>query len=178
MLILLGVGCVESRNQQLTINSPPHMLLTSPAFSHNQIIPKKYTCDADDVSPPLEIGAVPIGAKSLVLIVDDPDAPGGDWVHWTVWNIDPKTARIEENSVPAGASEGATDFGRTGWGGPCPPFNPDRSVGAGAHRYFFKLFALDTTLNLDPNTRKVELEKALEGHILAQAELVGLYQRQ
>src|SRR3989338_7622111 len=94
------------------------MRLSSPAFSHNQSIPSQYTCDDVDVNPPLAISDVPAEAASLVLIVDDPDAPRGDWVHWTVWNIDPKTTSITENSVPAGAAEGTTDFGRTGWGGP------------------------------------------------------------
>jgi len=146
------------------------MLLTSPAFSHNQTMPKKYTCDDADINPPLEISDVPAEAKSLVLIVDDPDAPRGDWVHWTVWNIDPETKRLEENSVPAGATEGTTDFSRTGWGGPCPP--------SGTHRYFFKLFALDTTLDLPATARKAEIEAAMARHLLARAELMGLYQRQ
>jgi len=154
------------------------MRLSSPAFSHNQSIPSQYTCDDVDVNPPLAISDVPAEAASLVLIVDDPDAPRGDWVHWTVWNIDPKTTSITENSVPAGAAEGTTDFGRTGWGGPCPPFNPDRSVGAGTHRYFFKIFALDTTIALPASARKTEIEAAMAGHILAQTELIGLYQRQ
>ena len=168
-LILLGASCESINNQQLIISNSSSMTLSSPAFAHNQTIPSKFTCDGADVSPPLEISDVPAAAKSLVLIVDDPDAPRGDWVHWTLWNIDPKTTQIEENSVPSGATQGVTDFGQPGWGGPCPP--------NGNHRYFFKLYALDTTLDLKPSARKSLLEEALTGHILDQSELIGPYQR-
>jgi len=146
-----------------------YMKLTSPVFENNQYIPSKYTCDGEDINPPLEISEVPENARSLVLIVDDPDAPAGDWVHWTVWNISPETTNIAENSVPAGAVQGMTDFGQAGWGGPCPP--------SGTHHYQFKLYALDTQLDLDSSTKKSDLEKAMQGHILDQAMLVGLYQR-
>jgi len=105
-----------------------------------------------------------------VLIVDDPDAPMGTWTHWTAWNIAPATAEIAENSVPAGAQEGATDFGRPGYGGPCPP--------SGTHRYFFKLYALDTELSLPTTAVKSDIEKVMAGHILAQTELIGLYKKQ
>ncbi|MEW6611061.1 MAG: YbhB/YbcL family Raf kinase inhibitor-like protein [Patescibacteria group bacterium] len=145
------------------------MKLSSSAFLHNTEIPSQYTCDGRDVNPPLTIEGVPADAQSLVLIVDDPDAPRGDWVHWLVWNINPSTSRIEEDSVPAGAAEGTTDFGRTGWGGPCPP--------SGVHRYQFKLYALDTTLSLVPSAKKRDVERAMEGHVLVQATLVGLYAR-
>ena len=145
------------------------MKLTSPAFQHQQRIPAKYTCDGQDISPPLHIAEAPEAAESLVLIMDDPDAPSGTWVHWTVWNMDPKTSEIGENSGPPGAAQGMTDFHRPGYGGPCPP--------SGTHRYFFKLYALDTKLNLPAKTDKSALEKAMEGHILARAELVGLYSR-
>lgn len=144
------------------------MKITSSVFEQNQAIPSKYTCDADDVSPPLSISEVPEEAKSLALIVDDPDAPAKTWVHWVVWGINPQTKDIAEGTVPG--TEGTTDFGRTGWGGPCPP--------SGTHRYFFKLYALDTELDLDTSATKADLEKAMEGHILDQAELIGLYQRQ
>jgi len=147
-----------------------NMKIESPVFSNNELIPKKYTCDGEDVNPPLKISEVPEEAKSLVLIVDDPDAPMGTWVHWTVWNIDPKTVEIPENSVPEGAVEGITDFGKPGYGGPCPP--------SGTHRYFFKLYALDTTLDLDSNAKKTDIEKAMKDHILEKAELVGVYSRQ
>jgi|SRR3989344_6854502 len=145
------------------------MKLTSPTFNHNKLIPAKYTCDGNDVNPPLLISEVPPHTQSLVLIVDDPDAPAGDWVHWTIWNIDPKTTEIAENSVPAGAIEGLTDFGRSGWDGPCPP--------SGTHRYFFKLYALDIELKLPADTNKTKLLQIMNGHILTQAELIGLYHR-
>ena len=145
------------------------MQITSPVFGHNKKIPKKYTCDGEDVSPPLTFADVPEGAQSLVLIHDDPDAPAGTWAHWLFWNIPPDTREILENSVPDGAVEGVQSWGRTGYGGPCPP--------SGTHRYFFKLYALDTQFNLPPSTDIKALEAAMEGHVLAQAELVGLYQR-
>ncbi|MCD6500585.1 YbhB/YbcL family Raf kinase inhibitor-like protein [bacterium] len=146
------------------------MKIESSAFKENQSIPEKYTCDGENVNPLLKISEVPEAAKSLVLIVDDPDAPMGTWVHWTVWNVSSKTTEIPENSVPEGAIEGMTDFGKPGYGGPCPP--------SGTHRYFFKLYALDTTLGLSSSAKKVDLEKAMEGHILDKAELIGLYSRQ
>lgn len=145
------------------------MKIMSPAFEDNQNIPSQYTCDGDDVNPPLSILDIPENTQSLVLIVDDPDAPSGDWVHWLVWNISPQTEQIAENSVPEGAQEGATDFGRIGWGGPCPP--------SGMHRYQFKLYALDTMLDLDLSAKKKNIENAVKGHTLAQAMLVGLYKR-
>lgn len=146
------------------------MKLESPAFQNNAPIPPVHTCDSRDINPPLAWSGVPDSAKSLTLIVDDPDAPRGDWVHWLVWNIAPTETNIAENSVPAGAAEGTTDFGRSGWGGPCPP--------SGVHRYQFKLYALDTTLNLPPTTKKSGLLAAIEGHTLAQTLLVGKYSRQ
>lgn len=145
------------------------MHLSSPAFTHNTEMPSLYTCDEKDINPPLAIQDVPMNATSLALIVDDPDAPNGNWVHWIAWNIPPSIATIEENSLPIGAEEGTTDFGKTGYGGPCPP--------SGTHRYFFKLYALTTRLTLPPSTKKADLEKAMEGNIIAQAQLIGLYQR-
>lgn len=143
--------------------------ISSTVFTHNGSIPSKYTCDGADVNPPLAIENVPTGAKSLALIVDDPDALAGAWVHWVVWNIDPSLKEIKEHAVPAGASVGMTDFGNQKYGGPCPP--------TGTHRYFFKLYALDARLVLDPNSTKEALENAMKGHILAQTELIGLYKR-
>lgn len=145
------------------------MKITSPAFEHNQEVPSKYTCDGENVNPPLQFSDVPSEAKSLVLIVDDPDAPSRVWVHWIVFNIDPKTLEIRENSIPQGAVSGVTDFGKPGWGGPCPP--------NGTHRYFFKLYALDTQLSLDATADKKSVEHAMENHIITQAELIGLYKR-
>jgi Raf kinase inhibitor-like YbhB/YbcL family protein len=146
------------------------MKIESPAFENNQSIPSKYTCDGENVNPPLKISQMPKEAKSLVLVFDDPDAPAGTWVHWTIWNIDPQTEEIAEASVPQNAVEGKTSFGRPGYGGPCPP--------SGTHRYFFKLYALDTVLNLDSSAKIKDIESAMEGHVLARAELMGLYKRQ
>jgi Raf kinase inhibitor-like YbhB/YbcL family protein len=143
--------------------------ISSPVFKLNQMIPSKHTCDAADVSPPLLIGNAPPEARSLALIVDDPDAPAGTWVHWVLWNVDPKTTEIRENSVPSGAVQGLNDFRKHVYGGPCPP--------SGTHRYFFKLYALDTALNLGPDTTKAALERAMKGHIVARGELIGLYKR-
>jgi hypothetical protein len=144
------------------------MQLTTPAFTHNGKIPSKYTCDGENISPPLQISKIPEGTKSLVLIVDDPDAPAGDWVHWTVWNIPPDITSIPENNKPTGI-EGMTDFNSTGWGSPCPP--------NGEHRYFFKLYALDITLSLPSSARKKDIEQAIGGHIIEKTELIGLYTR-
>ena len=146
------------------------MTILSSAFEHNAFIPVKYTCDGENVNPPLELKDVPSGTQSLVLVVDDPDAPRGTWVHWTVWDINFKTAQIAEDSVPASATEGLTSFGKSGYGGPCPP--------SGTHRYFFKLYALDMTLDLSSTADKRMLEEAMAGHILGQAELIGLYGRE
>ena len=145
------------------------MKLASSAFSDNQSIPAKYTCDGVNISPPLTISEIPENAQGLVLIVDDPDAPAGDWVHWTVFNIDPLTKQVDEGQVPAGGVEGMTDFGKSGWGGPCPP--------SGTHRYQFKLYALDTRLELSSSAKKQDIGVAMQEHILDQTLLVGLYQR-
>jgi len=161
---------VNHKNQQDDIIPMiGNMIIRSPSFQNNGLIPLKYTCDGEDINPPLEIGGVPESAKSLALIVDDPDAPMGTWVHWVVWNISPETKQIEEGMVPEGVMEGMTDFGRAGYGGPCPP--------SGTHRYFFKLYALDTELNLDNSATKEDVEEAMKGHILDSAVLIGLYKR-
>ncbi len=144
------------------------LTLSSTAFKHNGHIPPKYTCDGADINPPLAIEHVPEGTKSLTLVVDDPDAPRGIWVHWVVWNINPDVKEIKENSVPSGASQGMNDFGKADYGGPCPP--------SGTHRYFFKLYALDATLQPGA-ANKAGVEKSMKGHILGQAELIGLYKR-
>jgi Raf kinase inhibitor-like YbhB/YbcL family protein len=154
---------------EIPLTTEINMKIESPAFENNQPIPSKYTCDGEDVNPPLKISDVPEDAKSLVLIVDDPDAPLGTFTHWIVWNIDPKTNFIEENSVPVGAIVGVNDFGKNSYGGPCPP--------SGTHHYHFKLYALDTTLNLDKDSKKNDLEKAMENHILEKAEIIGIYKR-
>jgi len=145
------------------------MKLTSTAFNHSGSIPSQYTCDGRNMSPPFQISEVTSGTKSLVFIVDDPDAPNGDWVHWLVWNIAPETTAIAEAAVPPGAVQGRTDFGDNKWGGPCPP--------SGVHRYQFKLYALDSMLSLPDTATKKELEKAMAEHTLDQTTMVGLYQK-
>ena len=143
--------------------------ITSPAFSTGGAIPAKYTCDGADVSPALAIAAVPAGTASLALIMDDPDAPMGTWVHWVVWNIPAQTREIPENGLPSGTAQGKTSWNRNKYGGPCPP--------SGTHRYFFKFFALDTQLKLGDATTISDLEKAMKGHILAKGELMGTYHK-
>ncbi len=145
------------------------LAITSPAFSPGGTIPAKYTCDGSDVNPPLSIRDVPEGTGSLALIVDDPDAPMGTWVHWVVWNIASETAEIPENSVPRGALQGTNDFRKQAYGGPCPP--------SGTHRYFFKIYALDSVPALKAGATKAQVEEAMKGHILGHAELIGRYGR-
>ena len=151
------------------------MKITSSIFSEGAMIPSKYTCDGQDISPPLSWADVPEGTRSLALISDDPDTPVGTWVHWVVFNIPPDLDGFAEG-VPskdlAGLNivEGFTDFGRSGYGGPCPP--------SGTHRYYFKLYALDTVLKLDRTATKKMLLFVMQGHVLAEAQLMGRYARQ
>jgi Raf kinase inhibitor-like YbhB/YbcL family protein len=155
------------------------LTLTSSAFQHNGEIPSRFTCDDADLSPPLSWTGLPPGTNSLVLIVDDPDAPDPaapkmTWVHWVLYNIPPKTQGLPEGigkqNLPKGAREGFNDFKRTAYGGPCPP--------VGKHRYFHKLYALNVVLpSLDRPTRR-DIEAAMESHVLEQVELIGRYQRQ
>ncbi len=146
------------------------MKLTSPAFANNGAIPSEFTCDGSDVLPPLAISDVPKNAKSLALIMDDPDAPVGTWDHWIVFNIPASTKEIMKGKEPMG-TPGQNSWGRTGYGGPCPP--------SGTHRYFFKLYALDVSslpsYEIQPN--KAQIEKAMQGHIIEKAELMGTYKR-
>ncbi len=142
------------------------MKLTSPAFGHNEMIPKKYTCQGDDISPPLTIKNIPAETKNLALVIDDPDAPMGTWDHWIVYNIDP-AEEIKENSIPG--VEGHNSFGRLHYGGPCPP--------SGTHRYFHKIYALDEKMDLPEGISKSQLENKMQDHILDQAELIGLYRK-
>jgi len=152
------------------------MQIISDVFTNNGPIPAKYTCDGQDLSPPLSCTGVPAGTQSLVLVVDDPDAPNPaaprmTWVHWVLYNIPPTSQSLAEGvcSLPHGIGEGVNDWGRTGYGGPCPPI--------GRHRYFFKLYALDVVLSEHGRPTKVALERVMQGHVLAQAELIGTYQR-
>ena len=147
----------------------PNMQIASAAFERNGLIPAKYTCDGENTSPPLTLSGTPEETKSLALIMDDPDAPRGTWVHWTMWNIDPATINVAANSTPPGAVEGKTSAGKSGYGGPCPP--------SGTHRYYFKLYALDIEFTLGEDVTKADLENAMSGHVLGQAELIGLYSR-
>jgi len=144
------------------------MKLTSPAFEDGEMIPAAHTCDGADASPPLEISDVPPEAKSLALVMDDPDAPMGTFDHWVVWNIPPGVASIPEGQEPVGVA-GRNSFGKTGYGGPCPP--------SGTHTYRFKLYALDAMLDLRPGSDKRALESAMKGHVLTEALLRGKYSR-
>ena len=152
--------------------------ITSSAFQPSASIPAKYTCEGSDTSPPLEWTDVPPGAKSLALIVDDPDAPDPAkpqrvYVHWVVYNIPPRVTKLDENAaiagVPSGAMKGTNDWKKQTYGGPCPPI--------GRHRYFFKLYALDSQLSGLNNPTKADLERAMQGHIIGQTEIVGTYQK-
>ncbi len=167
-IVRLGMPAEEPATRRDT------MELNSSAFSQGRAIPAKYTCDGKDVSPPLTWTETPPGTKSLALIADDPDAPMGTWVHWVIYNLPPATRQLPEEfptdgPLPDGTIQGKTDFGRTGYGGPCPP--------SGTHRYFFHLFALDTVLSLPPASTAKQLKAAMQGHILAEAELMGTYRR-
>ncbi|MDA2933605.1 YbhB/YbcL family Raf kinase inhibitor-like protein [Acidobacteria bacterium AH-259-D05] len=149
--------------------------LTSTSFNAGEHIPRKYSCDGEDVSPPLTWSDAPKGTESLALIVDDPDAPVGTWVHWVLYNLPAKIHALPEGISPDaeladGGRHGTNSWGRLGYGGPCPP--------GGTHRYFFKLYALDMVLDLAVGSDKEQLLKAMEGHTLAQTELMGRYRRQ
>jgi Raf kinase inhibitor-like YbhB/YbcL family protein len=163
------------------MNKPLHsiggeqMEITSSAFEEGQMIPKKYTCDDVDISPPIKLANVPEGAKTIALICDDPDAPVGTWVHWVLFNLPANITELPEKVPPDevlsnGAKQGTSDFGRIGYGGPCPP--------SGTHRYYFKVYSLDKELDLKPGATKAELLKAMEGHIVAEGQLMGKYKRQ
>jgi Raf kinase inhibitor-like YbhB/YbcL family protein len=162
----------EEDKQPLTGGS--EMQITSSAFREGQAIPRKYTCDGEDVSPPLSWSGAPEGTKSFALISDDPDAPVGTWVHWVIYDLPAGVTFLPEGveavkRPQVGGTNGITDFRRLGYGGPCPP--------SGTHRYFFKLYALDTVMDLPAGVTRKELLQAMEGHILAEAQLMGKYSR-
>jgi Raf kinase inhibitor-like YbhB/YbcL family protein len=161
---ILGAGGVATAQEKNA-----GLILTTPAFKEGGQIPSKYGCDGENVSPPLAVGNVPAAAKSLVLVFDDVDAPGGSYVHWAVWNIDPGTKEIREGTVPEGAVQGTNGFKKPAYGGPCPPTRP--------HKYVFRVYALDRRLTLEPAAGKAEVEKAMEGHVLARGQLTGQYKR-
>lgn len=153
--------------QKRQVGTPYKLLhISSKAFKPNGIIPFKYTCEGEDINPPLDIDKIPFNAKSLVLIIEDPDAPAGIWLHWLAWNI-PVIHHIRENEVPG--DQGLNDFGKKGYGGPCPP--------SGSHRYFFKIYALDDLLDVPEGSGKMNIEEAMHDHILAFGELVGIYKK-
>lgn len=147
-----------------TVTDYKTLIVTSKAFEPNGPIPARYTCDGEDINPPIDVTDIPPESKSLVFIIDDPDAPAGTWLHWLLWNI-PVTHHIRENEVPG--VEGMNDFGRVAYGGPCPP--------SGTHRYFFRIYALDDLLDLTEGAERKEVESAMRDHIVAYGELVGTY---
>jgi Raf kinase inhibitor-like YbhB/YbcL family protein len=171
MALTAGPACAAGGE----VGKEEAMDLHSPAFDPGGKIPVKFTCDGEDVSPALRWGKPPEGTAGFALIADDPDAPAGTWVHWVLYDLPPATRELPEK-VPteavltSGARQGKNDFGRTGYGGPCPPRGP-------AHRYYFRLYALDVKTQLRAGATRAELEAAIEGHILAQVELMGRYGR-
>jgi len=181
-LLFMNCGSAKKENQSTNKNTEDSMstgslgklALTSTAFKEGETIPKKYTCDGPDISPPLEWESAPANTGSLALIAEDPDAPMGTWVHWVVYDIPPNVSELAENippekTLPDGAVQGKNDFRNIGYGGPCPP--------SGTHRYYFRLYALDTKLNLPPGSTKFDLVKAMQGHIVSEAQLMGKYSR-
>jgi Raf kinase inhibitor-like YbhB/YbcL family protein len=158
-----------SDQSQQTINTTTPMTITSSAFLDNQAIPKQYTCDGIGINPPLQFSNVPSEAKSLALLVEDPDAPTGTWIHWLMWNISASTTQISENSVPQGAIQGQGSSGQNVYGAPCPP--------SGIHHYIFNVYALDTELELPSYSTAENLQTAMQGHIISQAQIIGIYGR-
>ena len=170
-LVFAVVGCIRSEALvQPEVPEVVELKLSSPAFLDGSSIPSKFTCDGSDVSPELVIDGVPENAKSLVLIVDDPDAPSKIWEHWTLFNIPPDTKVMREGSVPAGSVQLMNDFRRVEWGGPCPP--PGK-----VHHYRFRLSALDIVLSLGSSAKKSDVVAAMKGHVVAESVLVGAYRR-
>lgn len=165
-LAVISTGCLFFAWASLAAWGKNDLQLTSSSFENNGNIPQKYTCKGEDISPPLTLKNVPPGAKSLVLTVSDPDAPGGTWSHWIVYNIPPDTAQIDQNTSPGTA--GLNDFEKYAYDGPCPPYGRP-------HHYIFRLYALDTLLTINEKPTLSNVEKAIQGHIIAQTELVGIY---
>ncbi len=169
-LLALLTECIQkpAALEDNSMANVKQLKVESTAFADNEPIPDKYTCNGNDTSPPLMVTGIPNGTKSLALVVEDPDAPSGLWIHWLVWNM-PVASELKEDNVPAGALQGTTSEGSTGYHGPCPP--------SGTHRYMFKAYALDTLFTLSSKSKKPDLDKAMHGHILAQGTLTGLYSR-
>jgi hypothetical protein len=170
MKSLIAVGCTFAAAGVVALAAGgAKMKITSPAVQEGGTIPEKFSKNGQNVSPELRIEGAPPEAKSLALIVDDPDAPVGLFTHWIVWNIDPKTTQIAEGSAPGGAVQGKNDFGDIGYGGPQPP--------SGTHRYYFKIFALNSSLDLKSGAKRKEVDAAMKGHIIAQGQLMGKYSK-
>jgi Raf kinase inhibitor-like YbhB/YbcL family protein len=164
-----GVFFLNNKKNNNIIISPNSMKLESSAFINNEIIPLKYTCDGENINPPLTISNAPKDAKTFILIMDDPDAPMGTWVHWTMWNIPYDTKEITERFAQQGAVEGLTSFGDIGYGGPCPQ--------SGTHKYSFRIYAINKTIDLDSGATPDELKEKMGVGVVDSAELIGLYKR-
>lgn len=179
LLLIVAAACsaAEEESAGLALIEEEQAMtvaVSSSAFSQGTSIPTRYTCDGQDISPPLDWRGLPDGSVSLALIVEDPDAPGGNWVHWLAFNIPASTTGLPEGlpvagPIPGGGIQGNNSWRRTGYGGPCPP--------SGMHRYFFKLYALDSALTLEPGITKLQLERAMAGHVLAWGQLMGTFSR-
>jgi len=169
LALVLIVFYILLRKQQSFNNYSNNMFSINSVFLNKTKIPDQYGCHGEDINPPLEFHEIPEGAKSLVLIIDDPDAPSGDWVHWLIFNINPQTTTIAEHSIPKGAIVGVNSFGENIYEGPCPP--------SGTHHYNFKLYAIDTVLNLGSKVEKSDVLAAIKGHIIAQTILTGTYNK-
>ena len=169
-VVMIGLAALAAASAAENVSTKGKtMKITSSAFIEGELIPSKFTEDGQDVNPTLFIEGVPENARSLALIVDDPDAPVGTWNHWLVWNIDPRTREIQENRVPEKAVPGTNDFGRLTYGGPAPP--------SGVHRYFFRVYALDSMLELPRGAKRAALDQAMKGHVVAEGALMGKYAR-
>lgn len=168
-ITMSACGVQNNISTNPAISEVTDMKISSPEFENNGMIPKKFTCQGQDISPKLVFSGVPEGTVSLVLIMDDPDAPNGMWVHWVMFNIPNDTRTINEDSVPDDAVQGLNSWPKNSYGGPCPP--------SGTHRYFFKLYALDSMLDLDESATKADVEQAMQGHLIEKAELIGLYKK-
>jgi hypothetical protein len=169
IILSLAVFLKYDRVEEQQLINNIFMDLTSDFFEDGEALSQQFTCDGENVNPPLSISGVPEETETLAIIVTDPDAPAGIWSHWIVFNISPDTDELDENSVPTGASQGVNDFGNMGWGGPCPS--------EGEHHYVFTLYALDSDLDLPEGADREAVIAAMEGHILEQAELTGVYSR-
>jgi Raf kinase inhibitor-like YbhB/YbcL family protein len=167
MKLRVGVALISLVIAARLTSAESNIGVNSSAFSPGAKIPPQFSCKGANVNPPLEFHDVPAGAKSLALVIEDPDAPSGLFTHWIIWNIAPTAAQIAEKSVPSGAVQGTNDFGKSGYGGPCPP--------SGTHRYFFRVIALDRVLDLRSGTKRAEFDKAIGGHTLARGELMGRF---